>query len=125
MTTAEERMQILKMLKEGKISVEEADSLLSAIGEEREETAIVQKGRAKAKFLKVLISGSNGEVVKVNVPISLVRLAMNFMPEEAKRKINMKQIDVEEIIRQVEEGAEGKLVEIGDPGGDKVEVWVE
>lgn len=71
----EERQMILRMLKEGKVSVEEADALLEALGERRAEedqeehevpeALDVPRVKAEAKLPKVELSGLRAEISKV------------------------------------------------------------
>ncbi|MBU1628157.1 hypothetical protein KKB18_12390, partial [bacterium] len=64
----EERMRILNMLKEGKISVEEAESLLDAIGKKEEVVIPNQEGelpKKRYKYLRVLVDGGGSKKEKV------------------------------------------------------------
>jgi len=114
-TMRSERGQILKMLEEGKITAEEAMKLLDTV-----ESQPAPPPR-KNKFIRIRISGDDGEKVNVNLPIGLaklaVRMASNFEP-------SVKEIDLDKIIEDVESGAEGRLLELQD-GENKVEVYVE
>ena len=53
---SEERKKVLKMLEEGKIDVEEAEQLLSTLGDkgiEREELGSEKEDGGEANFLKI------------------------------------------------------------------------
>ena len=126
---SEERMQVLKMLEEGKINAEEAEKLLSEIG-----AGETVQGRTPVKSKMIRIRVFEGSLekpkVRVSIPISLAKFAMNFVPNEQKARINDLNIDLDEIIRQVEEGAEGHLVDVEDVDDEtgkptKVEIWVD
>lgn len=117
---SEERMRILKMLEEGKITVEEADNLLSALGEDEKP----RKSRT-ARFLRIRVQEAGEEKVNINVPISLAKVAMRFIPSHVKGTLNEKDIDIDEILSEIEEGmGDRKIVEVED-GEDRVEVFVE
>ncbi|MFH1009450.1 MAG: hypothetical protein V1800_18390 [Candidatus Latescibacterota bacterium] len=117
----EERMRILKMLEEGKISVEEATRLIEAV-EGPKETEIAAQG--KPKWLKIRVTGGGSEKVNVNLPLSLARVALKFIPQQAKGQIEAQGIDIESLLDEVTENKIGKLVEVQD-GGDHVEIWIE
>lgn len=96
---SKDRSQILKMLKDGKISVEEAEELLDAV-EKREDTkaeSTGEKPRPKAgmpQYLLVKIdSEENGKPEKVNVrvPLQLLRAGVKLasvLPHDAHGKVN-------------------------------------
>jgi hypothetical protein len=128
-TMSEERMQVLKMLQEGKINAEEAEKLLNEIGAGE---AVQGRTPVKSKMIRIRVFEGSLEKpkVRVSIPISLAKFAMNFVPNEQKARINDLNIDLDEIIRQVEEGAEGHLVDVEDVDDEtgkptKVEIWVD
>lgn len=92
-----DRTKILNMLKEGKITVEEADDLLSALDGKAEDSgtlAVAPGSGKKLRYLRVVVEpvGRNGknERVNVRVPLALIRAGAKFatlLPEEAREKI--------------------------------------
>jgi len=76
----EERRQILDMLANGKITAEEAEKLLDAIGaESKSESA--GGSRPKPKFLHVQVERKNGhseKPVHIRVPLALVKAGMKL-----------------------------------------------
>ena len=117
----EERMRILKMLEEGKISVEEATQLIEAVEAPRE-TEIAPQG--KPKWLKVRVQDGDDEKVSVNLPLSLARIGLKFIPQQAKDKMEAQGIDIDALLHEVTETKIGKLVEVQDED-EHVEVWIE
>jgi hypothetical protein len=129
MTTAEERMRILHMIQEGKITAEEGAKLLEALGSNRKKTAAPphpprRPGR-DVRLLRVQITDLDTGKTKVyfNIPMGLVnvgvRLGARFMPSSAD-------VDYDEIMAAIDEGASGKIVDVEDAkSGERVEVWVE
>lgn len=117
----EERMRILKMLEEGKISVDEATKLIEAV-EAPQETEIAPEG--KPKWLKVRVTGGGSEKVNVNLPLSLARVALKFVPQHARDRMEEQGVDIEALLSEVTETKIGKLVEVQD-ADDHVEVWIE
>jgi hypothetical protein len=69
---SEEKRKILEMLAEGKISVNDAERLLAAVGEEKNDSGYVvsDSGNKGAKFLRVQVQ-SSGDTDKVNIKIPL------------------------------------------------------
>ncbi len=130
MTLTEERLQILKMLEDGKITVDEAATLLAALesGVKKERVALQPGMPGVAQWLRVRVTDqkSGKQKVTVNVPVSLVDVALKvgakFAPELEEMDSNV----VMEAIEAIKSGAQGKIVEVeDDEGGDRVEVFVE
>ena len=113
---SEERMQILRMLAEGKISVEEAEQLLSTV-----ERSQLQSPSSHRKFIRVRVVDGGDTKVNVNIPISLAKLAFRFLP--AKVLDQYPALDFDALVQEIEAGAEGKLVEVND-GDTSVEILV-
>jgi|SRR5208283_69270 len=100
------RKKILELLASGKINVDEANELLSAVGEKTlgDEPPAATIAR-KIRFLRVLVTpnpdytgprsgkfGASGQPDKVNirVPVALIRAGMKFtalIPREASDKV--------------------------------------
>lgn len=124
MATKEERMQILNMVEEGKISPQEGAKLLSALGSTKAASRSAPTSPA-ARWFRVrvtdLTTGRNK--VNVNVPMSLVNVGLKmgarFVPETAD-------IEVEELLAQIRSGAQGKIFEaINEEEGEQVEIFIE
>ena len=122
---SEERMQILEMVEDGKITAAEAMELFSAL--ERNDQEIVPKTDAKWLKIRVRTMDDNPKV-NVNIPISLVdvglKLAKKFDPK--MEEAGLDKIDLDEIIEAVKSGAEGKIVDVEDEENQtKVRIYVE
>ena len=78
----EERKMILQMLKDGEISVEEAERLIEAVSDERPHTETPYSGKAlhgpHPKRISVLVTEHGKTKVNVKVPFSLVRTALKL-----------------------------------------------
>jgi len=108
---SEERMKILEMVEEGKLSTAEAMELLDAL-EGNEEVAVPQK---KAKWLKVRVTDMNGKPkVNVNIPMAFVAVGYNLAKKFDKdlKDSGLDDIDFKEIVEAVKNGAEGKIVDV-------------
>lgn len=78
--------------------------------------------------LRVYVNSADGDRVKVNIPMSLVKACMELgvdVTAGAGGKDAMKNLDIGKIVDLVERGAIGKLVEVESGAGDVVEVVVE
>jgi hypothetical protein len=124
MTTAEERIQILKMIEEGKISPDEGARLLGALGKKKAPAPPPPPG-SDARWFRVRVTDSETgrNKVNVNIPMGLVnvgiRMGARFIPEDAD-------IDIEDLFEQIRSGAHGKIVEvIDDESGEHIEIFIE
>jgi hypothetical protein len=116
-----DRVKILRMLEEKKISAEEAAKLLDAVNG-------ADQPDYQNRFLKVRVRRAGEDEPKVNVtlPISLVKWGLKMAPEHAKAKIADADIDLKMVSEALEKGITGKIVEIDDDEKDEhVEVWLE
>ncbi|WP_425804069.1 hypothetical protein ACHOLT_19415 [Desulfitobacterium sp. Sab5] len=144
-----EKMKILEMIQEGKLTASEGMDLLKAIEENSEEampSPSLTEGEkhtpsAMDRFLRVRVIGEKTLKVNVNVPFSLLRsasklvvYAMSFVPADKRAEfeqkgLDLQALDVEGLVRLVEESVDGKIVdvEVADPqeGKIKVEVYVD
>jgi hypothetical protein len=122
---SDERMQILEMVEDGKITAAEAMELFSAL--EKNDQEIVP--RKDAKWLKVRVFTMDDKPkVNVNIPLSLVdvglKLAKKYDPK--LKDSGLDNINIDEIMDAVKNGAEGKIVDVIDEEEQtKVKVYVE
>ncbi len=117
----EERLQILKMIESGKISAEEGAKLLSAV----ETTQVAEATGREAHFLRIKVyeTKSGRATVNVNLPLSLIDVALRFVPKNADY---LKGVNVDELVAAIKSGAQGKIVDINDEeSGDHVEIYVD
>jgi hypothetical protein len=125
---SEDRAKILQMVSEGKIDAEQAADLLNALrsqGAPDVPPAPPTPRAGKGRWLRVRVTNLNTGRAKVNVnlPFGLVRAGLKiggkFAPE-------IQDMDWEEILAAIDEGAEGKLVDVEDvEDGEKVEIFVD
>ncbi len=88
-----------------------------------------QRKRLEELTLRVRILSVAGDKVKVNLPMLLVKAALEMgveiAPSYAEGMGALKQLDLAKILDLVEQGVLGKLVEIESADGDTIEVVVE
>jgi hypothetical protein len=133
MVTAEERIKILQMLQEGKISSEAAAQLLQALGDSDAEAPQPEKtiqaplsepGR-KPHWLRVRVTDTNSGRPRVNVrlPMSLVNLGLKL---GARYTPEIEGLDVQALIEAAQAGENGAFVDVFDEeDGEHVEVFLE
>lgn len=126
MATTEERMKILEMIKEGKITAEEGAKLLAALSQS-------QKGPRKfgnrtsggSRWFRVRVTDTVTGKTKtsVNIPLRLmewgVQIGAQFAPEVGN-------ISMEQIYEMAQSGMEGKIIDVVDEeDGEHVEIFIE
>ena len=106
------------------------DALLS--GEDIPETHLVAGGRHKnpdQMLLKILLFDNKGDNVRINLPLSLVKMGLEMGLSGENFSINgshaLEKIDLKQLMILIENGVLGKLVEVDSSNGDHLEVWVE
>ena len=119
----EERKKILDMLSEGKITVDEADRLLSAVSKDNG-TGISNAGNKEPKYLRVMVEpgpeSKSPDKVNIRVPLKLIRAGLKLaalIPKSAQNQVNdalhekgiemdfsqIKPEDLENIVRQLDD----------------------
>ena len=143
---SEDRIRILNLLAEGKISADEAERLLDALGTRASAGAKPDgpaiKGNpgplleALPKFLYVKVNAANGDNVDVKIPIALVRSGLkltSLIPPQAMDQINdsmsehgmsvdfanLKPEDIDDLVEALRE----MEINVDSTNGDKVRVY--
>lgn len=126
MSTADERLKILNMIAEGKITAEEGAQLLNALRGADKRThgsAAVEPG--SPRFLRVRVTDSRTGRVKanINIPVSLlhvaVRIGARFAPD-------LEGMDFTEVMEIINQGGRGKLIDVTDEDDlERVEIFAE
>ncbi len=129
MVMSEERLKVLKMLQEGRITAEEATQLLDALeggraaGSRTPEppSAPLRRGR----WLRVRVTDTDTGKTRVNVrlPLNVVeagmKMGMRFSPE-------IQDIDPNQLMEIINSGEVGSIVDVfDDKDGEHVEVFIE
>lgn len=93
----ENRRQILEMLKEGSVSVEEAERLMSAVDEENQHShQKSSENSPKPKYLRILVESEDDypdhpTKVNIRVPMQLLRAGVrlaSLIPVQARKHVN-------------------------------------
>jgi len=123
MASVEERMKILKMIEEGKVSAEEGAKLLSALASaNRPLSGLAASG---AKWLRVRVTDveSGRSKATVQIPITLIdagiKIGAHFAPE-------IDGVNMDELMNALRSGMTGKIIDVvDDEDGEHVEIFVE
>ncbi|MDI6697015.1 MAG: hypothetical protein QME21_18355 [Anaerolineales bacterium] len=124
MATNEERLKILKMIDEGKITAEEGAKLLSALSENRKTARRppLRGASGSARWLKVRVTDTMTGKAKatVNLPLGLVDAGLNIASKYAP------DVAFDELVEAINAGAEGKIIDVYDEeDGEHVEIFIE
>jgi carbohydrate-binding DOMON domain-containing protein len=125
MATNEERMKILKMIDEGKITAEEGAKLLATLSENRKAVPrkpVSQTSSGGARWLKVRVTDmvTGRAKATVNLPLGLVDAGLNIASKYAP------EVAFDELVEAINAGAEGKIIDVFDEeDGEHVEIFIE
>lgn len=105
------------------------DELLSGKQELQEVRVLPPEERKDIKdmLLRIIVDSSGGDKVRINLPMALVQIALDMGTEmpQISGKEALKNIDLNQIMELVRQGAIGNLVEVESADGDTVRILVE
>ena len=105
------------------------DELLSGKRELQEVKLVPPEERKDIQdmLLRIMVDSADGDKVRVNLPMALVQVAMDMGMEmpQLSGKETLKNIDLNQILELVRQGAVGNLVEVESSDGDIVRIFVE
>ncbi len=130
MATSEERMRILKLIHEGKITAEEGAKLLSALSSSAGKTKKPRQpatpaGGKQARWFRVRVTDIRTGKTKtsVNIPLGLMEWGLQIGAQYAP---DLGGLDSEQLVQMLESGAMGKIVDVIDEAdGEHVEIFIE
>lgn len=129
MANVEERMKILKMIEEGKISAEEGTKLLSALSQGRKAgiptSPRVPGVAGSPRWLRIRVTDTRTGRSKasVQIPLALVdagmKIGAHFAPE-------VEGVDMSNVMDALRAGVTGTIIDVTDEeDGEHVEIFVE
>ena len=128
MATVEERMKVLKMIEEGRISAEDGAKLLAALSDSRKTASAGAMGLSsgsEARWFRVRVTDlATGKTkVNVNIPMGLVNVGIKM---GARFAPGLETEQMEALAEALRTGAIGKIVDVSDEeSGEHVEIFVE
>ena len=124
MANADERMKILKMIEEGKISAEEGAKLLAALsGGRRGPGGSRATGAGHLLRIRVTDIASGRSKASVSLPLVLIdagmKIGAHFVPE-------VEGVDMSAVMDALRAGVTGKIIDVtNDEDGEHVEIFVD
>jgi hypothetical protein len=129
MATAEERMQILKMVENKQITAEDGARLLAALdakGQPGEPTVPPPSPSTQGRWFRVRVTDlkTGKRKVNVNIPLGLVDVGLKMGAKFAPA--GLEGLDMNQIVAAIKAGGEGKIVDVeDDEDSEHVEIFVE
>ena len=99
-------------------------------GDTENAVRMIPEGERKdfnAMLLKVRVNSADGDIVRVNLPLSLVKVGLEIgvqLPQITGNEA-LKDIDFQAVLLAAQSGVTGKLVEVETADGDQVEITIE
>ncbi len=121
-----ERMRILRMIEEGKISSQQGAELLEALGRKRKGSPLNSDRPARIPHwfrVHVTDTATGRARARVSIPLGLMdwglKIGAQFAPEVAG-------VDLKELGQALRSGVDGKIIDVIDEiDGEHVEIFVE
>lgn len=116
-----DNMQILQQLESGQVSVEDAIGLMAS----SKKASSVAGSSETQRWLRVRITDldTGKRKVSVNIPLNLMKWGFKFGSRFAPE---LEELDVEDLVSDLEQHAEGRLVEVEDEADNqRVEIFFE
>lgn len=128
MANGEERMKILRLIEEGKISADEGSKLLMALSDSRRGIPTPPRppgmgGGARWLRVRVTDTRTGRSKAAVQIPLALVdagmKIGAHFAPE-------VEGVDMSNVMDALRMGVTGKIIDVVDEAdGEHVEIFVE
>lgn len=121
----EERMKILKMIEEGKLTADEGARLLTALSESRKTSRAKSSpysGTSNPRWLRIRVTDSVSGKTKatVNLPLGMMDAGLNIASKYAP------DIAFNELMDAISAGAQGKIIDVVDEvDNEHIEIFIE
>ena len=132
---SDERLQILKMLEEGKISAEEASKLLEALktsesasNNGNSQVQAVWQSPTKARWMRIEVKERNGDRVHIKLPLVVVKAALRVGGHFSMGGFDSDELGPDvmaELEQALMEGESGMLIDVVEEDGDHVQIYLE
>jgi DUF4097 and DUF4098 domain-containing protein YvlB len=113
-----EKLKILKMIEEKKITAEEAAKLLDALGGEtgRPEEPRAKQTGTSARQLKLKVSDIDTGRAKVNlcIPVGIAHILKSLIPAQELSRLEQQGIDLNSILQAINSDTIGKIFDVED-----------
>ena len=117
--------EILSLVKEGKITEEEGVKLIEAMNEEKTSDIITTRySDTKAEMLRIRAISVEGEAVKINIPVTLIKAGINLASKISLENEVAADIDWDSVMQMVEEGFIGEVLNAESSDGSSVVIEI-
>lgn len=126
MVSSEERMKILKMINDGKITADEGAKLLSALTKGGDKPKQGPKSSLESQWLRVRVTDMQTGKAKVNVnlPLKLLDAGLNIAAQYAPEMGDDRMMDT--VREALTENIQGKIVDVVDEvDQEHVEIFID
>lgn len=133
-----EKTKILEMLKEGKITIDEAERLINAVSsnrsnksKEKNNVEIIRpksNGKNVKGKLKIIVESADGDNVRVSIPLKLAYAIDKILPKKVYSDMQEEGIDLKAIlsnIGDITDELDEDIVNVDSADGDKIRVFIE
>lgn len=137
----DEKLRILKMVEEGKISAEQAISLLDAVGTPEETTHQENMSGAvlpdvlntsdvpyENKLLRIVVDSPTGDKVNVQLPVKIIRQLLKVTGKLPIQAEGLENIDMDALITAILEcldnGTLGNIIDVAAADGTTVKIFI-
>ena len=81
----------------------------------------------KDMLLRIVVTSSDGDKVRVNLPLGIIEIAIEsgFNMAQISGNDSLKNIDLNRIMDMVKQGTIGNILEIESSDGDQIQIFVE
>lgn len=123
----DEKIRLLKMVEEGKLTAEQAAGLFEALGDtenqEQEPAIAIEPQNFRIRVIDIK-SGQNK--INLAIPIKLLKMIEALTPESVKESLRDRGLNFKEIMKAADTNQRGIILEMEDTvSGEKIEIQVE
>jgi hypothetical protein len=127
MANSEERMKILKMIEEGKISAEEGAKLLTSLSDGRRgpgsTSAARTAGAGHLLRIRVTDIASGRSKASVQIPVGLIEAGMKIGAQFVPK---VDGVDISAVMDAIRAGITGRIIDVDDDKeGEHIEIFVD
>lgn len=124
----DEKLKILKMVEAGTVTAQQAAEMMAETGRTEQRSIELPPGYDH-KLFRITVDGAQGDKVNIQLPVGAVRRILDIagrlpVPEETFNGMDVSELMVA-VIRCLEEGAQGDLVDAVAADGTRVKVCIE
>lgn len=126
----EEKLRILKMIEEGKLTAEEAMELMKAIGGElSEQTAVTVKNSYDKKMFRIIVDSPQGDKVNIQFPVGAIKKILKATGKLPIPDKNLEGFDLSQMMDAVceclDNEVEGDFINVQAADGTTVRMYVD